>query len=114
MADIPGIIEGSNEGKGLGIQFLRHIERTRVLAIMVDASEEHPEDTAKTLIEELKAYSPTLAEKPKCFIFTKTDLFHEDEIPQKEGWFCISSATGAGLDDLLHQFKKLIDLEDQK
>lgn len=111
VADIPGIIEGSNEGKGLGIQFLKHIERTRVLAIMVDASEDNPEETANTLIEELRAYSPTLADKPKSFIFTKTDLFHEDDAPKKDGWYSISSATGAGLDELLHEFKSLLDKE---
>ena len=114
IADIPGIIEGSNEGKGLGIQFLRHIERTRVLAIMVDVSEEEPEKVAEALIHELTAYSPILAEKPKCFILTKKDLVLEEELPKLKGWHTISSATKEGTEELIHIFKDLLDSEKTK
>jgi len=109
IADIPGLIEGSNKGKGLGIKFLKHIERTRVLAIMVEATADDPVSEAEVLLDELHKYSALLAEKPKCFILTKTDL-----LPQKKPftiphWFCISSVTRKGISDLLFQFKKMID-----
>lgn len=112
VADIPGLIEGSNKGKGLGIRFLKHIERTRVLAIMVEATAEDPKSEADTLIHELSQYSSVLAEKPKCFILTKTDLLPKDYSKKNPGWHSISSVTKSGVRDVLYTFKKLVDKSD--
>jgi GTP-binding protein len=107
VADIPGLIEGSHLGKGLGIRFLRHIERTRILAIMVEATAEDPLQEAETLLHELRQYSPLLADKPKCFILTKTDLLPAQ--PDIPGWLPMSSVSRTGVIDVLRVLKKLID-----
>ncbi len=109
MADIPGLIEGSHEGKGLGIRFLRHIERTRVLVIMVEATAEDPQREAETLINELSEYSRLLAAKPTCLVLTKIDLLPADDKPViPDGWFGISAITGAGLDRILWECRRLL------
>ncbi|MBO6525113.1 MAG: GTPase ObgE [Balneolaceae bacterium] len=105
MADIPGIIEEAHQGKGLGIQFLRHIERNNVLLFMVSA-ETDIEYEYKALLNELKSYRPDLLDKPRILAITKMDLkqgfkleeelHFEDEIPV----IPISSATGHGVDEL--------------
>jgi len=74
VADIPGLIEGAHEGRGLGIQFLRHIERTRVLVFLVESVSSDPKRDFKTLVSELKAYNPELQEKKKIVALTKTDI----------------------------------------
>lgn len=108
IADIPGLIEDSHKGKGLGIQFLKHIERTRILAVMVESSAEDPEAEAAVLIRELKAYSPILAEKPTCMVLTKTDLC--DTPPSlPDHWYAISSVTGDGIQGLLRHLKGLYE-----
>lgn len=110
VADIPGLIENSHTGKGLGIRFLRHIERTRVLAIMVEASAESPEEVASMLLHELAEYSQSLAEKPKCFILTKNDLFGPDEeVKIPDGWMSMSAVTGSGVDEVLKRFRAMLD-----
>jgi GTP-binding protein len=109
VADIPGLIEGSWKGKGLGIRFLKHIERTRILAIMVDATAQDPESEAHILLNELKQYSPALAEKPLCFILTKTDLLPKDSIQKIPGWHALSSVTGEGVREVIGALKKLLD-----
>jgi GTP-binding protein len=110
VADIPGLIEGSHLGKGLGIKFLKHIERTRILAILVPALAEDPEAEAQMLLQELSRYSPVLAEKPKLFFLSKADLLapdHTAAIP--EGWISFSSITGSGLKEALAELKKTLD-----
>ncbi len=106
VADIPGIIEGAHEGRGLGLQFLRHIERTRILAFLipVDAMDWQAEYDA--LRHELRSYSEELAGKPHCVVFTKMDLLGDEEpppieAPQAFGVFTISAAARQGLDALL-------------
>lgn len=74
VADIPGIIEGASEGKGLGHQFLRHIERTKVLAILIPANSPDLKAEYKTLVSELKKFNTELAEKPKIVVVSKIDL----------------------------------------
>lgn len=74
LADIPGIIEGASQGLGLGIQFLKHIARTKGLVFLVDLSEEHYLDTFRTLLAELNDFSPELSEKPRIVLGSKTDL----------------------------------------
>ena len=106
VADIPGIIEGAHEGKGLGLQFLRHVERTRILAFLIpiDSMDWQPE--YDDLRREVAAYSSELAEKPHCVVFTKLDLLGEDFVPPIEapgsfGAFAVSAAARTGLDTLL-------------
>ena len=106
VADIPGIIEGAAEGKGLGLQFLRHIERTRILAFMIPIDAMDWQAEYDQLRREIAAYSAELAAKPHCVVFTKLDLLGEDYVPPIEapgsfGMFAISAAARTGLDTLL-------------
>jgi GTPase len=110
VADIPGLIEGSARGKGLGIQFLRHIERTRVLAVLVPASCDDPVAQADILLHELGSYNPLLLEKPACFVLSKSDLLtKENRRPLPEGWLVMSSLTGEGVDAVRARLKQLLD-----
>jgi GTP-binding protein len=98
VADIPGIIEGAHEGKGLGLQFLRHIERTRLLAFMVPVDSMDWQAEFDQLRAEIKAYSTDLAEKPYCLVFTKMDLLGDDPPPpiDAHGAFALVALSGAG------------------
>lgn len=80
IADIPGLIEGASEGKGLGIKFLKHIEKTQVLVHCIDAADEHPETSYAVVREEFGKYSPALLEKPEIILVTKVDLASEEQI----------------------------------
>ena len=73
-ADLPGLIEGAHQGRGLGLQFLRHLERTRVLALLVDVTSENPAADAAVVERELSMHSEALAEKPRVTVLTKADL----------------------------------------
>lgn len=96
IADIPGLIEGASEGAGLGIQFLKHLERCRILLHLVDimpSDGSDPVENALTIINELEKFSPKLASKPRWLIFNKIDLMLEDEadvlcqkIADQMGW----------------------------
>ncbi|MFN0156861.1 MAG: GTPase ObgE [Bacteroidota bacterium] len=77
VADIPGLIEGAHLGKGLGIQFLRHIERTSVLVFLIESISEDPKSDYKTLLNELTRFNKELANKPKIIVMTKTDIVDE-------------------------------------
>jgi GTPase len=107
VADIPGIIEGAHEGKGLGHLFLRHIERTRTLALLVPVDDPDPQGTYDRLRAELVQYSEELAERPHCIVLTKEDLLGPDgEAPAVQGdgaWgtFRISAVARTGLPPLL-------------
>lgn len=106
VADIPGIIEGAHEGKGLGIQFLRHIERTRVLAFLIPIDSMDWQAEYDGLRAEVEAYSPELARKPHCVVFSKMDLLDDDWLPPLEapdafGIYAISGAGRKGLETLL-------------
>lgn len=79
VADIPGIIEGAHEGKGLGHKFLKHIERTRILLILIDSTEEKYQNQFDILLSELNSFSNKLFEKKKIVAFSKIDLLPEDE-----------------------------------
>lgn len=82
IADIPGLIEGASEGAGLGIRFLRHLERCRVLLHLVDIlpmDQSDPVENAKIIVNELKKYSEKLAEKPRWLVFNKIDLMSDEE-----------------------------------
>lgn len=110
IADIPGIIEGAHHGKGLGLKFLRHIERTRILLIMIDVSSEDYQKDYDTLLNELESYSSELAKKKKIVALTKADLVDEDELKKikktklkhyKDKLFVISAVSQFGLSELL-------------
>jgi GTP-binding protein len=107
MADIPGIIEGASEGKGLGIRFLRHIERNSVLLFMVAADDSDIKATLKILKNELKKYNKELMHKQHVLAITKSDLLDEElkklikkTLPKKIPVVFISSYLGEGLQEL--------------
>ena len=106
VADIPGIIEGAHEGKGLGLRFLQHVERTRVLAVLVPLDAAEPQAVYDRLRREVALYSEPLAAKPHVVVLTKRDLLPagdplpELHAPEAAGALAISSAAGTGLDDL--------------
>ncbi|MBI3046554.1 MAG: GTPase ObgE [Candidatus Harrisonbacteria bacterium] len=83
LADIPGLIEGASLGKGLGIKFLRHIERTKILFHLISAESENPASDYKIIKNELKKYSNDLAKKPEYLFLSKSDLLPEKEIKKK-------------------------------
>ncbi|MEO5510425.1 MAG: GTPase ObgE [Longimicrobiales bacterium] len=107
IADIPGIIEGASEGKGLGLRFLRHIERTRTLAFLLSVEAEDLQAEYEMLRAELQAHSAELADKPHCVIITKMDIMPPDAevptvvAPDAWGQFAISAASRRGVDGLL-------------
>jgi GTPase len=107
VADIPGIIEGAHEGKGLGHRFLRHIERTRTLAFLISLEGEDVQAEYELLRGELREYSDELAEKPHCVVLTKSDMLPTgEELPRLDapdawGRFVISAVARRGLPELL-------------
>ncbi|MBR1406811.1 MAG: GTPase ObgE [Bacteroidales bacterium] len=107
MADIPGIIEGAHEGKGIGLRFLRHIERNSVLLFMVSVEEENINESYKVLLKELKMYNPELLAKDRILAVTKCDIADEEmrkrarrHLPKSIPTVLISSVTGEGLPEL--------------
>ena len=107
MADIPGIIEGAHEGKGIGIRFLRHIERNSVLLFMVSTEEDDIAAGYQTLLNELKEYNPELLDKERVLAITKCDLIDkkieseiEPTLPKGIPHIFISSVSGEGLKEL--------------
>jgi GTP-binding protein len=107
IADIPGIIEGAHEGKGLGLQFLRHIERTRTLALLIPVNSPDAQAEYRELRDELTAYSEELGDRPHCVVLTKADLLGPEDTPPEidapDAWatFVISSVAKSGLTDLM-------------
>jgi GTP-binding protein len=123
VADIPGIIEGAHLGKGLGLKFLRHIERTKVLAFLIDITSENYVNEFKVLLNELKSYSKKLAEKPRLIVLTKIDLIEESELKKllrkklkdyTGTIHYISSVTGVGVPKLLNLLWDMIETEKNK
>ncbi len=90
MADIPGLIEGASEGRGLGIRFLKHVERNAVLLFVVPADAEDPGAQYRTLLDELAAFSPDLLDKPRLVALSKTDLVPPDLL---EAWVAEARAS---------------------
>ena len=127
IADIPGLIEGASEGVGLGHEFLRHIERTKVLIHMVDAASTEgrdPVDDIYKINAELEAYNPDIAARPQVIAANKIDALYEGEAetldrlkaefePKGIRVFPISAVSGKGLDELLYHVRTMLDqLED--
>jgi GTP-binding protein len=108
VADIPGLIEGAHLGKGLGIQFLKHVERTKALVFLLDCSSDSPAADFAVLLNELKSYNKALGRKPRIVVLTKTDLLPPDEaakVSRKriggKGVCAISAVSGSGVADLV-------------
>src|SRR3954470_22511320 len=115
IADIPGLIEGAAEGAGLGLQFLRHLGRTRLLLQLVDLSEDAPAQAARTVAGELKKYDETLFRKPRWLVFNKADSVSDADarirkalsaLRWKRPWFRISALTGEGCRELCFAIAK--------
>lgn len=123
IADIPGLIEGAADGAGLGIRFLRHLERCRVLLHMIDilpADLSDPVENAKAIIKELENYNPKLAEKPRWIVFNKIDLMLEeetdeicqqvlDELEWQGPWFKISAHQKLHTNELCREIMDYLD-----
>jgi GTP-binding protein len=120
VADIPGIIEGAHEGKGLGLQFLRHIERTRILAFLVPVDSMDWQAEFDQLRAEIEAYSADLRQKPYCVVFTKMDLLGDDppppiDAPDAFDVIAISAAGRKGLEELLSSWwEQLLGLKRER
>ena len=119
VADIPGLIEGAHTGTGLGIRFLRHVERTRVLLHLVDVADidpDHPLKDHETVMAELERYSRSLVEKPQLVVLNKMDVAWADDAAAlfeeaygKGPLLRISAAAGTGLEQLTETLCKLLD-----
>lgn len=120
IADLPGLIEGAHLGAGLGIQFLRHIERTSVIVHLVDVSDgsgrPDPVDDYKVITEELRSFDPALAEKPTLLVAAKIDVANPDKLKKlramakrrKLPFYEISAVAGTGLEPLTYAIAKLV------
>jgi GTPase len=107
MADIPGLVEGASEGKGLGHQFLRHIERARALVVLLDLAQADgvpPQDQERILLRELGSHRPELLDRPRLVIGTKADAPVFDWHGPR-----VSAVTGEGLPELLHRVGALVE-----
>jgi len=106
VADIPGIIEGAHQGKGLGLKFLQHVERTRILAYLIPLDSEDPSAVYQLLRKEVRAYSELLFEKPHIVVLSKRDLIPEEDplpavvAPDAQAVVPVSSASRIGLEGL--------------
>lgn len=116
VADIPGLIEGAHEGKGLGIQFLKHIERTKALLYLVDCTSEDIKNDLKVLKNELKQFSPDLPKKRSIIAITKMDIADDTvkkalkklKFPKTTVVHYISAATNEGIADLVESMWKMV------
>uniref|UniRef100_A0A7C4VT60 GTPase Obg n=1 Tax=Desulfatirhabdium butyrativorans TaxID=340467 RepID=A0A7C4VT60_9BACT len=118
-ADIPGLIEGAHTGAGLGTRFLRHIERTRILVHLLDASVIDPQDPLhdyRTIEAELHRFNPSLSQKPRLIVLNKLDVAHAEALAdrfEEAVWptevFRISAKTGMGTETLIRQLARILD-----
>ncbi|MFQ5870475.1 MAG: GTPase Obg, partial [Candidatus Zixiibacteriota bacterium] len=115
MADIPGLIEGAHQGRGLGTNFLKHIERTRILVYLIDSAEGSPQGDFHTLRGEIEKFSHKLAAKPAILALNKTDLLSETErkslleIDCRVPFCLISAITGEGKQKLLSLIERQLE-----
>lgn len=121
MADIPGIIEGASEGKGLGLRFLRHIERNAVLLFLVPADSDDIKRDYEVLLNEVRTFNPDLADKCRVLAISKSDMLDEElrneiasELPTDIPTVFISAVTGQGLTELKDILWRLINSEENK
>ena len=122
LADVPGLIEGASEGKGLGDEFLRHVERTGVLIHLIDAYQDDVVAVYKTIQNELKSYTVDLSAKPQAVVLNKIDgldpkVLAEKQkalkkaIPKGTMQYAISAVSGEGVKPMLYELKKLVDIQ---
>jgi GTP-binding protein len=110
LADIPGLIEGAAEGKGLGHEFLRHTERARALVMVLDPTQQtSPSDQLRILEREIGRYSRELASRPRIILVNKSDAVETSETARRLGALPVSAATGEGLEAALHAIGDLVD-----
>jgi GTP-binding protein len=113
VADIPGLVEGASDGRGLGIEFLRHIERARVLLVLADlapTADRPPAEQVEVLLLELERYRPELLERPRVIVASRADL-RERDAPEFDGAeLAISAATGVGLVELVNRLGTLVEM----
>jgi len=115
IADIPGIVEGAHRGHGLGLSFLQHIERVRVILYCIEITEQDPEYTLSLLQSELETYNPALLSRPYMILLTKSDLVNSedigemDEIMKDHEVLPISSVSGNNIEKLLHSIELLLE-----
>ncbi|MHB1986696.1 MAG: GTPase ObgE [Acidimicrobiales bacterium] len=115
IADIPGLVEGAATGRGLGHRFLRHVERARVLLVLVDLSPSEgraPADQLRVLLEELACYRPELVERPRVVVGSRADVLAARSRPDPSeygGDIEVSAATGEGVDELVGRLATLVD-----
>jgi GTP-binding protein len=121
MADIPGIIEGASEGKGLGLRFLRHIERNAVLLFMVPADADDIRKQYEILLRELEQFNPDLMDKPRVLAISKSDLLDDEliaemerELPDDLPHVFISAVAGMGVSELKDELWKAINAESNR
>ena len=121
MADIPGIIEGASEGKGLGLRFLRHIERNAVLLFMVPADSDDIKKDYEILLKEVREFNPELADKSRVLAISKSDMLDDElreeiakELPDDLPTVFISAVTGQGITELKDLLWREINSEDNK
>jgi GTP-binding protein len=121
MADIPGIIEGASQGKGLGLRFLRHIERNSLLLFMVPAEADDIKKEYEVLLNELATFNPEMLDKQRVLAVTKCDLIDEelkemlsDNLPEDVPCVFISAATGEGIQDLKDILWKELNSEENR
>lgn len=112
LADIPGLIEGAAEGKGLGLEFLRHTERALVLVVLLDPAVtqiEPPMSQLEILSTEIEKYSPDLAARPRLVVVNKSDLGDVDDVVAQTGGMAVSAITGEGIPEALHAIADLVE-----
>jgi len=121
MADIPGIIEGASEGKGLGLRFLRHIERNAVLLFLIPADSDDIKRDYEILRHELHEFNPELSDKSRVIAISKSDLLDDElreelarELPDDVPCVFISAVTGQGLTELKDLLWREINSEDNR
>lgn len=107
LADLPGLIEGASRGKGLGHDFLRHIERTRVLLFLIDITRSDPQEDLRVLKRELADWSPDLDKRRTLIVLSKCDLL-EGEAPEGPWTLRISAATSQGLEELVKKLWEML------
>lgn len=119
VADIPGLIEGASEGKGLGDEFLRHVERTKVLVHLLDAYQNDLESAYRTIQQELSAYKVDLTDRPQVVVLNKIDGLDQEMItdrlkvvkklvPKTTKLFALSAKSGQGVQELLYEVKSMV------
>ena len=122
IADVPGLIEGASDGKGLGIDFLRHVERTKVLVHLIDIYNEDVASVYKTIQAELKGSEVYLTERPQVVVLNKIDGFDDEQIqakmkelkrviPKGTQLFAISASSGLNVKPMFFEIKKIVDVQ---